>query len=334
MTITLGEGTVLDGRYRLVRPLGEGGMGSVWVAQQLALQREVAVKMLLDARAPSERARLRTEALALAAVHHAAVVQVFDYGETAEGVPYVVMELMHGEPLSDRLARLGPYAAADAVALVLPLLDGLHVAHQAGVIHRDIKPANVVLANSSEGRVTLRLLDFGIARLEGGARMTAHGSIMGTPESMAPEQVSGLVVDARTDVWAAGLLLYQMVAGFNPFFHEDILATMRRVTDVPPAYPKTAVGLDGRLWGLLMGAMRKAPDDRPPSAAALRAQLSAWLEAKVGRPSHVSVATASPTLPAPRTPGAGSFAPEARPRPDESAPLSIDQLVRRKLGDS
>jgi len=200
-------GLVLDNRYRLERPLGEGGMGTVWVGTQLALQREVAVKSL-HSTAPAQRTRLRREALALAAVHHPAIVEVYDYGETAGGMPYVVMELVRGESIAARLDRVGAFSAEDAVILVLPLLEGLAVAHRAGVVHRDIKPDNVVLTAGPSGLLA-KLLDFGIARVERSVdgRLTTDGSFVGTPAYMAPEQMRGGETDERVDVWGMGTLL-------------------------------------------------------------------------------------------------------------------------------
>ncbi len=340
-------GLVLDGRYRLERPLAEGGMGSIWVGRQMALEREVAVK-LLRAGSGALRARLRREALALAAVHHPSVVQVFDYGETPDGSPYLVMELVRGEPLGARIHRAGPFAVTDAAMLVLPLLEGLAAAHRAGVIHRDIKPDNVVLAAGSPAPVP-KLLDFGIARLDRGeeARLTADGGFLGTPAYMAPEQVRGTLADERADVWGVAVLLYEMITGRPPFGVEDVVAVIRRVVDEPPSYPRDARGLDGKLWGVLMAALRKDPAERTPSALAFRDALATWLEGRgmmpASQPSFRPAATTQPegmgalpdarlasTLAADVVDGEADTAPIALSK----APTSLDALIRAKLGQS
>ncbi len=338
-------GLVLDGRYRLTRPLAEGGMGAVWVGHQIALEREVAVKLLRVGTGPL-RARLRREALALAAVHHPSVVQVFDYGETAEGSPYLVMELVRGEPLGARIQKSGPLPAPDAVSLVLPLLDGLAAAHRAGVVHRDIKPDNVVIAAGPSGPQP-KLLDFGIARMDRGeeARLTADGGFIGTPAYMAPEQVKGLVIDERVDVWGIGTVLYEMIAGRAPFGIEEVVAVIRRVLDDPPPYPRDARGLDGKLWGVLMDALRKDPGERTPSALALRTALSNWLESKgIAPSSHPSFQPTSAASGPPRvapyastlSAGASTVDAEADTAPIASphSPASFDALIRAKLGQS
>jgi serine/threonine-protein kinase len=334
-------GLVLDGRYRLESLLGEGGMGTVWEGSQLALQRQVAVKTLHVA-APAFRARLRREALALAAVHHPSIVEVYDYGETQAGLPFVVMELVRGESLARRLDRLGALPAEEAVALVLPLLEGLAAAHRAGVIHRDIKPDNVVLAEGPTG-VLPKLLDFGIARLENDvdARLTQVGSFIGTPAYMAPEQMRNGPTDERVDVWGVGALLYHLIAGEAPFGVQDLLLVMRRVLEDPPSYPRKARGLDGRLWGILMGALRKLPDERTPTALALRDALAGWLEARgvvaprgiVGSGTVPPRATSpiDPTLPAAPAP-ASVPSPAVAASATDDAPPSFDGLIRAKLG--
>jgi serine/threonine protein kinase len=331
---------ILDGRYRLVRPLGEGGMGLVWVAEQLALKRQVAVKSLRHA-GEDLRDRLQREALALASVHHPAVVQVHDYGQTREGVPYVVMELVAGESLAARLARGGAMSADEAVALAIPLLEGLAAAHQAGIIHRDIKPSNVILASGPAG-VTPKLLDFGIALVEraGDPRLTRDGGLLGTPAYMAPEQVRGQKADERSDVWGVGTLIYELIAGEPPFLSDDLIAVLRRVVDQPPPYPRAARGMNGRLWAILMAALRKSPAERTPSALALRDALAGWLESRGGAPISPSLAPQSPqvaerasatTLPAAQP------APPLGPAPSSlelDGPPSLDELIRKKLGEA
>jgi serine/threonine-protein kinase len=354
---TFRAGLVLDGRYRLERPLAEGGMGSIWVGNQIALQREVAVKLLRVSGA-ALRARLRREALALAAVHHPSVVQVHDYGELADGTPYLVMELVRGEALGQRIVRAGPLAATDAALLMLPLLEGLAAAHRAGVVHRDIKPDNVVLA-VSPGGAQPKLLDFGIARFDrdAAAKLTGEGGFIGTPAYMAPEQVRGGDVDERADVWSMGALLYEAIAGRAPFGIDDVIAVIRRVLDDPPPYPRAARGLDGRLWGVLMGALRKDPAERTPTALAFRDALAGWLESQgttpsfrpipagltplPGRPISVRLpdtldAPASPRLPDTLDAPISSVDPGADTAPVTpiEAPPSLDALIRAKLGQS
>lgn len=353
------RGLVLDGRYRLERPLAEGGMGSIWVGHQIALEREVAVKLLRVGSSEPLRARLRREALALAAVFHPAIVQVYDYGETPGGSPYLVMELVRGDTLGARLSREGPFPVASAVQLAVALLEGLAAAHRAGIVHRDIKPDNVVLASTPSGQQP-KLLDFGIARLDRGseARLTADGGFIGTPAYMAPEQVRGETAGERADVWGIAVLLYELCAGQSPFGVDDVIAVIRRVVDEPPSYPRNAVGMDGKLWGILMAALRKDPAERTPSALALRDALVGWLEARglapASRPS-ASLALAPPPPPmasssrleATMAADAPPVGPEARSRVevvDAAAdtakahvigdPASFDALIRSKLGQS
>ena len=346
-------GQVLDGRYRLDRPLAEGGMGSVWVGHQIALQREVAVKLLRVGTGPL-RERLRREALALAAVHHPSVVQVYDYGETEGGAPYLVMELVRGEPLGQRVLRGGPFDATAAVQIALPLLEGLAAAHHAGIVHRDIKPENVVLSTGPAG-ILPKLLDFGIARVAKGedVRLTVDGGIIGTPAYMAPEQVRGGDVDARVDVWGIAALLYEVISGKPPFGHEDVIAVIRRVLDEPPTFPRDARGLDGKLWSILMAAMRKDPAERTPTALAFRDALAGWLEARGISPSAppaialpanasgpistaarlASTQTALPA-PAPSTPPRvkGEVGADTEPMALSADPESFEALIRAKFG--
>lgn len=336
-------GTVLDGRYRLVRLLAQGGMGAVWVGEQVTLRREVAIKLL---RLPAEplQARLRREALALAAVHHPAVVQVYDYGETEENIPYLVMELVKGETVGARIHRAGTFSAPEAALLMLPLLDGLHAAHAAGITHRDIKPDNVLLSNGPSGLLP-KLLDFGIARLDqgGAARLTAEGGLIGTPAYMAPEQVRGAPTDERTDVWGMGVLFYEMIAGKPPFGVEDVIVVIRRVLDDPPPFPTSAVGLDGKLWAVLMNALRKNPAERTASARAFRDAIAGWLSGRGIVPASERVPHATETTQPAAAPftsaaaatiqsepvGAAGSPPSSDP--ENPGRAALDALIRQKL---
>ena len=173
-------GLVLDGRYRLEGLLGEGGMGTVWVAQQLTLGRRVAIKALRAGRSDGQ-SRLEREARLLASLHHPAIVQVYDFGRTQENLSYVVMELVQGTSLNAHLMQVGPMPCEEAVSLLLPLLEGLAAVHAAGIVHRDIKPANILLSSEARQGVIPKLLDFGIARNDEAAALTMDGTLVGTP---------------------------------------------------------------------------------------------------------------------------------------------------------
>jgi len=336
---TFSAGLVLDGRYRLERPLGQGGMGMVWVGHQLALGREVAIKSIRPGR-PQDDARLEREARLLATVRHPAIVQIFDFGRTPEGLGYVVMELVQGPSLEARCVSTGPLRCDEAVGLLVPLLDGLAAVHAAGIVHRDIKPANIVLAHEEpEGarRVVAKLLDFGIARNDEIA-LTLEGVLVGTPAYMAPEQFLGGNADARTDLWAVAATLYDIIAGEPPFAGSSVFQIMRSVTEDPPPFPRKAVGLDGKLWSVLMSALRKDPSERPESALILRDRLRDWLVQRSGHTHARLVPVAPPSAPD-RT--GETVAPEAPTEPPPSSrsssePLSpsFDALIKERLRDS
>jgi len=333
-------GAVLDGRYQLDRPLGEGGMGTIWVGRQLSLGREVAIKSIKPGR-PQDHAQLAREARLLASVRHAAIVQVFDFSEVSGQLAYVVMELVRGESLEAHLDRRGRIPAVEAVSLMLPLLDGLAVVHDAGIVHRDIKPANVVLALegvSPSTQIVPKLLDFGIARDVQPTSLTIAGELAGTPDYMAPEQFLGLRADARSDLWSVAAMLYDMLAGEPPFAGANLFEIMRRVRDEPPPFPRAAEGLDGALWRLLTGTLRKDPNERPQSALALRAELAAWLTVRGGPRELRDVAMPAPPRPSLSAPSdAPTITADAAlrpPVPTESAGPTFDALIKQRLGGS
>ncbi len=214
---------VLDGKYRLGRLIGEGGMGAVYEAEHEGLRARVAVKLLgehghLD---PKAIVRFRREARAMGAIRHENVVAVMDTGTDEEGSPYLVMELLEGESLAAVLRRERTLAPGLACWIADQVLSGLEAAHAQGVIHRDLKPGNVFLARLSDGSHRVKILDFGISKLGGNANtldITAEGAMIGTPNFMAPEQISGEAPsDARADLYAVGVLLYRMVCGRLPY---------------------------------------------------------------------------------------------------------------------
>jgi serine/threonine protein kinase len=219
------------GRYRLLREIGGGGMGTVYEAEDSQLGRRVAVKLLPPEYSRDRRAKERflREARAAAAVDHPNLCTVHDAGES-EGRLYIVLSFYEGETLRDRIRR-GPLPLAEAREVAIQVARGLARAHEAGIVHRDIKPANVMLPRRGEAKI----LDFGIARLQGDeVSLTRTGASWGTPAYMSPEHARGEPVDGRTDVWSLGVMLYEMVAGRRPFGGESIEALVSSILTQEP----------------------------------------------------------------------------------------------------
>lgn len=260
-----GHERVIAGRYRLLAPLGEGGMGTVWRARDELLHREVAVK---EVRAPAglggddvQRmyARLEREAWAAARITNRNVVTVYDVA-TDEGRPWVVMELVRGLSLAEVLDAEGPLPPQRAAHIGAEVLAALRAAHEAGVLHRDVKPANVLIAN--DGRIVLT--DFGIAMVEGSSALTMTGEVIGSPEFLAPERALGRTPGPESDLWSLGVLLYAAVEGHSPFRHDTPLSTLRAIVDeeLPPPYRA------GPLAPVIEGLLRKDPEQRLPAERA------------------------------------------------------------------
>jgi serine/threonine protein kinase len=321
-------GVVVDGRFELVSVLGHGGMGTVWRARQVALARDVALKLL--ALSESHAPRLREEALALAQLRHPNIVSVIDFGSDARGRPYLAMELVEGESLERRLARTGPLGAAEALRLLDPVLDALGYAHRRGVIHRDLKPSNVLLDGAGHA-LAPKLVDFGIAlRLAPDAARLTGTNVIGTPAYMAPEQIRGERVDARTDVWGVAALLYELIEGEPPFGIEDPYSVLARVVSGAPRTPTGALAQAPALWAALLAALSKAPSARPQSMTALRERLAESLDVRP-RAEVGSVAMGAATMRSGETMPAPAPTPTpARASNDES----IDALIRARLGDA
>jgi serine/threonine protein kinase len=260
-----GHERVIAGRYRLLAPLGEGGMGTVWRARDEVLHREVAVK---EVRAPAGLAgddvqrmyaRLEREAWAAARVANHNVVTVYDVA-TDDGRPWIVMELVRGLSLAEVLDAEGPMAPQRAAHIGAEVLSALRTAHEAGVLHRDVKPANVLISN--DGRIVLT--DFGIAMVEGSSALTMTGEVIGSPEFLAPERALGRTPGPESDLWSLGVLLYAAVEGHSPFRHDTPLSTLRAIVDeeLPPPYRA------GPLAPVIEGLLRKDPEQRlPPERA-------------------------------------------------------------------
>jgi tRNA A-37 threonylcarbamoyl transferase component Bud32/tetratricopeptide (TPR) repeat protein len=218
------------GKYDIVKPLGKGAMGIVYLAKDSMLDREVALKVMVSniADDPELKMRFEREAKAVAKLSHPNVVNVFDLGYHTDGSPYMAMELLRGEDLQKTL-RMGPIPLERRVSIIVQVLVGLAHAHQAGVVHRDIKPANIFIGNDG----SVKIMDFGVARLTS-ASVTGTGAIVGTADYMSPEQVKGARVDGRSDLFSVGCMFYEMLVGKRPFHAENLMAIFFKITHEEP----------------------------------------------------------------------------------------------------
>src|ERR671937_189733 len=255
--------TLFDGRYRIMRKLGTGGMANVYLAEDQELGRRVAIKMLDDRHSQDEQCveRFRREAKNAAGLSHPNIVSIYDRGE-AEGTYYIAMEYLEGRTLKELIVTKGPTPIPVAIDYTRQMLGALGFAHKNGIVHRDIKPHNVVVA--PDGR--LKVTDFGIAR-SGASQMTEAGSIIGTAQYLSPEQARGAPVDPRSDLYSIGVVLYEMLTGSVPFTGDTPLEiAMKHLSTVPkqPSAKRPEVPHDLDLVALR--ALAKNPDDRYASA--------------------------------------------------------------------
>jgi serine/threonine-protein kinase len=291
-------------RYAIGRLLGRGGMGAVYEARHTRLGRRVAIKFLLPelAARPEILRRFENEAVAAGGLEHPNLVAVIDVGRAADGSPYLVMEYLHGEDCARLLRRAGPLPAARAVSIVLQACRGVAVAHDAGIVHRDLKPENLFVTDAGDGSDQIKVLDFGIAKLQpaGGEASTRTGSTFGTTHYMSPEQARGAgEVDARTDVWSLGVVLYELLAGRKPFDSEQPLNVVHQILNATPRpLDELRPGLPRGLTAAIDKALRKDAGARFPSVRALASALAPL----AGRSEATGPdAAATPTRPSPPT---------------------------------
>lgn len=261
-------------KYLVVSRIGQGGMGSVYEVEHVELGKRFVLKALLDQFCQRQDLvqRLRNEWRSLGRLEHPNIVSVSDAGVAANGAPYYVMERLQGESLAGALQRLGRFSLTDSLRIAAEILEGLAAAHDIGIVHRDIKPPNIFVTQAGITKV----LDFGIAKLTDGAslELTGRGIAIGTPRYMSPEQAAGERVDGRADLYAVGLVLFEMLSGCGPFdgceSHEVFLA---HITRQPPRLGELVPGIPAELEGLVAALLAKRPADRPQSAAAAAAAL-------------------------------------------------------------
>ena len=331
---------VLDGRYELGELLGAGGMGVVYAARHTVLGTRLAVKVLAAGRGGRDLVRMERfvrEAQAASAIGHRGIVEVRDVGVTAEGVAYFVMERLDGHDLSAELERVPALPVERAVRIAREICAAVGAAHEHGIVHRDLKPENVFLLASDPDPCRIKVLDFGVAKFperEDGAhetpsalrrRVTAFGELVGTPVYMSPEQCAGAPVDPRSDVYALGVLLYEMVTGLVPFDGATAEETMRLHREAPPPSPaELAPQLPAALVHTILRCLAKSPDDRPASMAELSAELAplaaepATTQRAFRRPSAASPSPSRSPSPSPSP----SRSPSASPTRPSDAPIA------------
>src|ERR1700691_2908704 len=255
------------GKYEIRRQLGRGAMGTVYEGFDPIIERTVAIKTVrlpevADDETADEIARFRREAQAAGRLTHPNIVGVFDYGETAD-LAYIVMEYVDGPPLKSLLDKNERFPVSRIVQIMGDLLAGLQFSHERGVVHRDIKPANLMLTKSGQAKIA----DFGIARIESSS-MTQAGTVLGTPAYMSPEQFMGQVVDARSDIYSSGVLLYQLLTGERPF-EGGMSAIMHKALNTePPSPSQLSVTAPPSFDAVVRRAMAKRPEDRFATATA------------------------------------------------------------------
>ncbi len=344
----LETGTLIDGKYRVVRTLGEGGVGVVYVAEHTFLQKQFALKLLRPemAQYPEVAARFEQEARTTGRMEHDNIVRVTDFGKTPAGELYLVMELLAGRPLSDDMFHNPRVPADRALWITHNVLCGLEAAHGVGIIHRDLKPENVLLVKRPDGSEQVKLVDFGIAKLkhETSTRLTQTGTVLGTPQYMAPEQARGVAdLDQRVDVHAAGVMLYEMLAGQPPYQGDNYNIVLYEILNgKPPPLTVVAPDVDPRLAAIVMKSFHPDREQRHQTATALREALTEYTESLKARaiPKSAIHSQIAPRLAAGRTAAppkagsAGAEGPPSLPFKLEVVPIGEADPDRLKLAEA
>lgn len=336
-------GKTIEGRYVLQRRIGRGGMGVVYEAEDAALDRQVAIKLI----APQQTSeafltRFRREAKLASRITHEHLVHIYDVGiDLDTGAGFIVMEYVDGRDLGKELGA-GPLGFARAISITRQLLHALHAIHEGEIIHRDIKPTNVMLTTRSGERDFVKLMDFGIARAVGDASLTVTGHVMGTPSFMSPEQLRGQDLDRRSDLYSVGVTLFAMIAGRLPFDGNTAHLAGQHVFQPPPSLAKLRPGTPPMLVAAVERALAKSPNDRFPDALAFVKALDGEAPPPIAETANVATVNERPPSRPSRAPiiggvllalaalGAGIWALQ-RPR---KATVATTPVVRVALPDA
>lgn len=299
-------GKLVSDRYRISRKLGEGGMGTVYEAMHVAIEKKIALKILHAqySASPEVVSRFKQEAISASRIKHQNVIDVFDFGQLGDGSCFIAMEYLDGTDLGFALEKRGHFPAPEAIRIVLQVCRALGSGHQSGVVHRDLKPENIFLTKTPEGDDMVKILDYGIAQLRSNdeptqtemrpRRLTKTGMIFGTPEYMAPEQARGQSVDHRSDVYATGVILYELLTGAVPFLGESFLEVLNQhvQSQVPPfALANPSVQLSPELERVVMRALEKDAEYRFPTMKDFQ---NALLKTPEGRAARARISSIHP----------------------------------------